>query len=24
MAGLLSAHVLTNYFERVSLIERDS
>ena len=24
MAGLLSAHVLSNYFERVSLIERDS
>jgi 2-polyprenyl-6-methoxyphenol hydroxylase-like FAD-dependent oxidoreductase len=24
MAGLLSAHVLTNYFERVSLIERDA
>ncbi len=24
MAGLLSAHVLTRYFERVSLIERDS
>jgi 2-polyprenyl-6-methoxyphenol hydroxylase-like FAD-dependent oxidoreductase len=24
MAGLLSAHVLTTYFERVSLIERDS